>query len=299
MTTLAVRAFGRPAPQGSHELGANGHVMHSSNYLAGWRRQVEIAALTAYRDAGVAPGSLPVFRHGVPVYVHELTLIVTDEQCRAAGTDEPVGRPDVDKLLRATIDGLGDARMFLDDSQITKIYELSKVRPWADEPSGAIIVISDEPREAAVGQGESMTEYRISLERVTGRDEDGFRITEGVFELYGTESAITGAGLTSLAALLGAGEVSVSMPEPSAAAAAAPAEPEAPRKSRGRPRKSEAASAPQRGNPDNEPDVPDAPSPGPQPAPDSPTVPEVPTTPDEPQTPPETPAAPARVNPFA
>lgn len=290
MTTLHIRAVGRPAPQGSHDVGANGHVMHSSNYLAAWRRQVQLAALYAVQQAGIGPGQLPVFRHGVPVYVHLLTLLVEDGQCRAAGTDEPVGRPDVDKLLRATVDGLGDARVFLDDSQITKIYELSKVRHRADELPGAVIIISDEPLRAA-GQGESMTEYRISLERVTGRDEGGDRSVESVFELYGTEGVITGPGLASLAALLGAGSVAVTGIE------SAPAEPQqdetaSDKPKRGRPRKPVAPPVAETG-PDAVPDVPDAPVEPSGPAPDAPA----PTPP--PVEPPPVEAAPARVNPFA
>lgn len=247
MTTLAVRAVGRPAPQGSHDVGANGHVMHSSNYLAAWRRQVAIAALTAVKADGHAPGSLPLFAAGVPIHVHELVLLVQDDQCRAAGTDEPTGRPDVDKLLRATIDGLGDAHLFADDSQIVKIHELSKVRPARDELSGAIIVISDRPRPVEQ-QGESMSntdEYRISLERITGRDSDGYRTAEPVVELHGTAAQITTAGLGTIGALLGAGQVTVvdssaareAQSELGEQPAAAPATKRGP----GRPRKTAAA----------------------------------------------------------
>jgi hypothetical protein len=251
VTTLIVRAVGRPAPQGSHELGANGYVMHSSNYLAAWRRQVQIAALESVQAAGYLPGQLPVFGPGVPVYVHELTLIVWDDQCRATGTDEPTGRPDVDKLLRATIDGLGDAKLFADDAQITKMYELSKVRPWADELPGAIIVISDRPLPVVIRQGESMTstEYRISLERVT-RDADGDRVYETTFELFGTAAQVGSVGLGAVGALLGAGQVTVVDSSAAREQQAelggeqqAPADGE-PKRGRGRPRKSTAPAAP-------------------------------------------------------
>lgn len=253
MTTLTVRAYGRPAPQGSHEIGANGHVMHSSNYLGAWRRSVQIAAYKAYKAADIRHATLPLFRHGVPVFVHELVLLVTDEQCRAADTDEPTGRPDVDKLLRATVDGLGDARVFLDDSQIVKIYELSKARPAAGQQPGALIIISDRPRPV-IEQGESMTtistdEYRITLERVVARDAEGFPTSSTMFELFGTAGQISTAGLATVSALLGAGRVTVVdssaareqqaelAPEP-----VAPADTET-KRGRGRPRKTAAAAA--------------------------------------------------------
>lgn len=245
MIRLAIHAHGRPAPQGSHEIGANGHIMHSSNYLAAWRRQVAIATLTAVKAAGYGPGGLPLFGPGVPVHVHELTLLVQDDQCRAAGSDEPTGRPDVDKLLRATIDGMGDAHLFADDAQIVKIHELGKARPARDELTGAIIIISDTPRPPAGcehEQGESMTttEYRISLERVT-RDADGERVYETTFELFGTAGQVGSIGLTTVGALLGAGTVSIDAAEPSDTTPEPAVADDKPK--RGRPRKATAAPA--------------------------------------------------------
>jgi Holliday junction resolvase RusA-like endonuclease len=248
VTTLALRVLGRPAPQGSHEIGANGRITHSSNYLAAWRRQVEIAAYAAMRDAGLPPRSVP-YPVGVPVYVHELTLIVGDEQCRAAGTDEPIGRPDVDKLLRATIDGLGDAHVFADDAQIKRLHEIAKERPWDDEQPGAIIIISDRPRPV-ITQGESMTNsskrYELALVEI---DVDGERTDLAV--VTGSRATVV-AMLPHVAAELGAQSASVidssagreqqaELADP-AAATAAPADGE-PKRGRGRPRKTAAAPA--------------------------------------------------------
>ena len=256
MTTLTIRAYGRPAPQGSHDVGANGHVMHSSNYLAAWRRQVQIATLTAVKAHGYEPGSLPLFAAGEPVYVHELRLIVTDEQCRAADTDEPTGRPDVDKLLRATIDGLGDAQLFADDAQITKMHEISKVRAAPGEHSGATIIISDRPRSAAaLEQGESIDmrdgEFMITLSRVR-TDADGDRVYDDLLSLTGEAHTIVTAGVGAVASLLGAEGVSIALPEQASvvdssaareqqAELSAPAE--EPKRPRGRPRKATAPAA--------------------------------------------------------
>lgn len=147
---LTIRVFGRPAPQGSKELGGAGQLRESSRYLAAWRRQVVIGAYRAYAAVGVAPTALPIFPAGAPVHLLLCTFIVTEQQCRADDTDDPVGKPDVDKLLRSTLDALGGrtdprntARLFADDSQVTRVRELGKVRATAEQPAGAIIIASD------------------------------------------------------------------------------------------------------------------------------------------------------------
>lgn len=142
---LDITVIGRPAPQGSHGLGSAGQFLDASPYLAAWRRAVKIGAYQAYRQAGLS-ASLPVFPAGTPVTVERCTFYVDREQCRAAGTDEPVGDPDIDKLLRATLDALGGAkketaRLFADDAQVVAIRDLSKTRAMADP--GALIIVSD------------------------------------------------------------------------------------------------------------------------------------------------------------
>lgn len=146
---LSIIVHGRPAPQGSHDLGSAGQVLDSSPYLRAWRQAVRTAAFRMYAREGIPPERLPLFRPGEPVYIDQLEFYVTPEQCRAAGTDEPLGPPDLDKLLRATLDGLGGARnpkhharLFADDSQVKRIRELSKERSRSGI-SGAYIIVSD------------------------------------------------------------------------------------------------------------------------------------------------------------
>jgi len=146
---LTIIVKGRPAPQGSHDLGGAGQFLDSSGYLKTWRAAVRLATFAAYRDAGILPDRLPLFPAGSPVTIERLHFYLADDQCRAAGTDEPVGKPDIDKLLRATLDALGGAsnplhhaRLFADDSQVTRILRLSKGRA-AGGMTGAFIQVSD------------------------------------------------------------------------------------------------------------------------------------------------------------
>lgn len=144
---LIIEVFGRPAPQGSKELGGAGQLRESSAYLPAWRTAVKIGAYSAYRRAGIDPHALPVFPAGVPLHVEQCVFCMAPEQGLATN------KPDIDKLLRSTLDALGgaygkSARLFADDSQIVRIDGLRKVAATAESARpGAYIIISDEIRE--------------------------------------------------------------------------------------------------------------------------------------------------------
>lgn len=145
---LTLYVYGRPAPQGSKERGPAGQLLESSVYLPAWRQAVKRAAFEAYAAVGIRPEHLPLIPRGVPVIVEHCTFYVGPDQCRAEDTDEPLGAPDVDKLLRGTLDALGGgrrktARLFADDSQVKGFRDLWKERARPGGPTGALIIISD------------------------------------------------------------------------------------------------------------------------------------------------------------
>lgn len=150
---LVILVKGRPAPQGSKEQGSAGQLLESSAYLPAWRQAVRIGTFEAYRERGIDPRALPLFAAGVPVEIEVCTFrMIRGVQCGGGDGSAPVGKPDVDKLLRSTLDALGgagagkSARLFADDSQVTEIRNLTKVWgvPGVDglEP-GATIIVSD------------------------------------------------------------------------------------------------------------------------------------------------------------
>lgn len=148
---LLIRVFGRPAPQGSKRAGAApGSMIEQSPYLPAWRAAVKRWAYEAYKQAGIRPGELPLFPAGRAVEIEVCTFhVIRGVQCGAAGSDLPIGEPDIDKLLRATLDPLGgmkrdSARLFADDAQVTAVRSLTKVWavPGITEP-GATIIVSD------------------------------------------------------------------------------------------------------------------------------------------------------------
>lgn len=140
--------MGRPAPQGSKRRGGAGQLLEQSAFLPAWQAAVKKAAYDEYRRRGIEPDALPVFGPGVPVILDLCTFFVGEGQCRGDGTDDPIGAPDLDKLLRSTLDALGgkrrgSARLFADDAQVVGIRQLSKQRAVPGKPTGAYIVVSD------------------------------------------------------------------------------------------------------------------------------------------------------------
>lgn len=142
---LIIEAFGRPAPQGSKDLGGAGQLRESSAYLPAWRLAVKVATYRAYRAAGLDPHALPVFPAGVPLWIEHCVFCLDPAQGKATN------KPDIDKLLRSTLDALGgaygkSARLFADDSQIVRIDGLRKIGTESRSGGrpGAYIIISDE-----------------------------------------------------------------------------------------------------------------------------------------------------------
>ncbi|MET0915755.1 MAG: RusA family crossover junction endodeoxyribonuclease [Jiangellaceae bacterium] len=142
---LTISVVGRPAPQGSKRTGGAGQLLEQSSFLPAWKQAIKIAAFRAYAEIGLTQPMLPLFRPGMPVTIERCAFYMGEDQCRAAGTNQPVGTPDLDKLLRGVLDALGGGRkdtaqLYADDSQVVAIHGLTK--QYATRP-GAIIVVSD------------------------------------------------------------------------------------------------------------------------------------------------------------
>lgn len=280
---LGFRVTGRPAPQGSHELGANGYVMHSSKYLANWRAEVNRACREAYVEAGLTGADMPLIAYPRPVTL-AIVHIVQDDQCGAEGTGEPTGTPDLDKLARATIDGLGEARAFKNDSQVVTLVTTKRRPCHPNERPGAVITITDE-----FEQGETTTvaftpngRFRLVLEEI-GTNEDGDRTWETVVEASDTAERLLANWLPAIAGTLG------DQPAPVTAPSTAADEPAKPRRGRKAAPPPVVVETP----PAAAPVAPVPPVPAPPVEQAAPAVPE----PQAPAQPAEAP--PARVNPFA
>lgn len=145
LRSIEFRAIGRPAPQGSKRVGAQGQMMEQSPYLAAWagtwkggkargkrvHGAVEVGAYSWYRDEGVLPDALPYLVGPVGV---EITFYLDPAH---GAIDAP---PDVDKLARATFDAMTAARVWEDDGRVIDavLRKRPAMLPFSYE-SGALI----------------------------------------------------------------------------------------------------------------------------------------------------------------
>ena len=128
---LVVVAHGTPAPQGSKRHVGRGVLVESSPYVKPWRNVVQAAAETELarlrldEPPGWTPGRLAAvwldvtFTLGRPAS-HYRTGKHADE-LKSTAPDAPAGRPDIDKLIRSTLDALTDAGALVDDARVTTV----------------------------------------------------------------------------------------------------------------------------------------------------------------------------------
>ena len=134
--TFEVRAV--PAPQGSkNQWGAE-----SSAKVRPWREAVRTEAAAAMRDTNHPPLAGPV----AVVVTFFLPRPKAHYGAKGLKTTAPVTcakRPDLDKLLRSTLDALTAAGVHGDDSQVV---HLTGAKMYADPaPVGAVITVRPLP----------------------------------------------------------------------------------------------------------------------------------------------------------
>ena len=104
---ITFRVNGIPIPQGSMKV-INGRVLHSQgSALAGWRSLIGWEA----RAAGASPHSLPT----------KITITFTMPRPKTVKRALPSVAPDLDKLIRAVLDGLTGVA-YEDDGQVVQIH---------------------------------------------------------------------------------------------------------------------------------------------------------------------------------
>ena len=153
MIAIAFRVYGTPAPQGSKRHVGNGVMVESSAKVRPWRQDVKYAALAAHEAACPDRGSVH-FLKGVPVVVAVRFYLPRPRShyrsganvhlLRDAAPKWPSNKPDLDKLARSTLDALGEAGIFHDDSQVAHMVI---TKDYADhlESVGAGITIQERP----------------------------------------------------------------------------------------------------------------------------------------------------------
>lgn len=143
MNPVTITVYGIPGPQGSKRHIGHGVMVESSDKVKPWREAVKWAV----REAGSPKFAGPV---GVLV-VFSLTKPKSAPKRRVTLPDR---KPDVDKLLRSTLDALTEMQVFEDDA---RVVDLRGIKEYAgdgyndalESPGARIWIREIEARAAA------------------------------------------------------------------------------------------------------------------------------------------------------
>jgi Holliday junction resolvase RusA-like endonuclease len=129
---LTFEVFGVPAPKGSTKAFwrpgmRHAVVTHDNARTKPWQQLVLDAARTALGSAAPMDGYV-----GVAV-----TFFLPRPASAPKRITLPGKKPDVDKLLRALLDGLTTAGVYRDDGQVTDVQCLKRFAGGMDDPRGA------------------------------------------------------------------------------------------------------------------------------------------------------------------
>lgn len=146
-----INVVGTPAPQGSKRHLGNGVMVESSKRVKPWRQDVKHAALDVLVQRAQMGHYIPIYDRGAAVVVTVTFYLPRPKGhyrtgknahlLRDAAPANPASKPDLDKLLRSTMDALGEAGCWADDSQVVQVNAL---KAYADgRPPGAIITLRE------------------------------------------------------------------------------------------------------------------------------------------------------------
>ena len=123
MITIEVR--GLPAPQGSKRHVGHGVMVESSKAVGPWREAVRAETQRVMRDHGDRPpleGALAItVTFELPRPRGHYGTGKNAGKLRTAAPRDPATKPDLDKLLRAVLDGLTAGGAWTDDAQVVRI----------------------------------------------------------------------------------------------------------------------------------------------------------------------------------
>lgn len=152
---IRIRVNGIPAPQGSKRHVGNGRMVESSKAVGPWREAVRAEAQRVISAGDVTPWASVALADAVSVTAVFLLPRPQSHygtgrnagQVRPSAPPFPAGRPDLDKLLRALLDGLTAAGVWRDDAQVASI-SAAKVYARHGEACGVVIDVDGMKEEA-------------------------------------------------------------------------------------------------------------------------------------------------------
>ena len=159
------RVVGEPATQGSHNAGRRGQVYDKNKKLAPWRAAVRAAALPLFGSYAARTDPGMMWLNG-PLHVSVSFVLLRPPSHFRRGSrshllasdapEWPATRPDLDKMLRATLDALKMGMAYRDDGQVVAVQADKRYAAHEDaERPGAWICLSPWPGEGASGADDS------------------------------------------------------------------------------------------------------------------------------------------------
>lgn len=130
--SISFTAHGTPGPKGSRNVGKHGQSYDQSRVGKQWQSDVALQARSALIRYGVK-GPLPK-----PYHVEVVFAFPWPRQA----THQWPSKADIDKLVRATLDGLTQGGVIEDDRHV---ISLVSVKRFSDDPYAHIHVASTEP----------------------------------------------------------------------------------------------------------------------------------------------------------
>lgn len=112
---IRLTVYGEPAPQGSKRHVGGGQMIESSKKVAPWRQDVVAAARRLLDTSGGPPIA-------GPVHVRIVFTLPAPKSLPKRRASLPCRKPDLDKLVRSTFDGLKTGGVWVDDAQAVSVY---------------------------------------------------------------------------------------------------------------------------------------------------------------------------------
>jgi Holliday junction resolvase RusA-like endonuclease len=132
---ITIDVAGIPAPQGSKRgivVGGRAVLVESSAKVKPWRSDVRDAAAAAYDGPPLAG----------PLFVEIAFRLPRPKAFKRTASLDHAKRPDIDKLVRSTLDALRSAGVYGDDSQVCRLF-VAKYYAARSEVPGARIRVGE------------------------------------------------------------------------------------------------------------------------------------------------------------
>jgi len=138
--SLTLRVLGTPAPQGSKRHVGKGILVESSKAVGPWREAIVSAAIREDIAGTALDGPLSL---SATFWLPRPAGHSGKRGLLPSAPTRPHRKPDLDKLLRSTMDGIVQAGLIADDARIVQINAAKHYADWMGTPPGALIVLTE------------------------------------------------------------------------------------------------------------------------------------------------------------